>query len=54
MTPLSVQKDRRDKSTFRDLRVDDPISFPAPSPEVMAELRRLLPPVPPVVVERAA
>ncbi len=38
---------------FRDYRIDEPIEFRAPSPEVMAELRRLLPPVEPVA-ERAA
>lgn len=37
----------------RDYRIGEPVTFPAPSPEVMAELRRLLPPVAPVV-ERAA
>lgn len=37
----------------KDCRIGEPAEFPAPPPEVMAELRRLLPPVPPVV-ERAA
>ena len=34
-------------------RIDDPTEFDAPPVEVLAELRRLLPPVA-VVVERAA
>jgi hypothetical protein len=39
---------------FRDYRIDEPCEFAAPPAEVMAELRRLLPPVEVPVVERAA
>lgn len=42
-----------DAPAYRDYRPDEPVEFRAPAPEVMAELRRLLPPVPPAV-ERAA
>lgn len=37
----------------KDYRIGEPAEFPEPPPEVMAELRRLLPPVP-VRPERAA
>lgn len=39
---------------YRDYHIDDPIVFRAPSPEVMAELRRLLPPVEPIAEVRPA
>lgn len=42
-----------DAIEYRDYRIDDPIVFRSPPPEVAAELRRLLPPVAPSV-ERAA
>jgi hypothetical protein len=35
-----------DDLDYVDLRPDDPVVFRAPPPEIMAELRRLLPPVP--------
>jgi hypothetical protein len=42
---------------YEDCRIGEPATFPAPPPEVMAELRRLLPPVPvtaPVEQQRRA
>lgn len=45
--------DTVDTRPYRDYHPDEPIVFRAPAPEVMAELRRLLPPVPPAA-ERAA
>lgn len=31
---------------YEDCRIGEPVEFPAPPAEIMAELRRLLPPVP--------
>lgn len=46
---------RQPERPYREYRIGEPAEFPAPPPEVMAELRRLLPPVPPSpVAERAA
>jgi hypothetical protein len=34
-----------DNAEYRDYRIGEPVEFSAPPAEVMAELRRLLPPV---------
>lgn len=48
-----MTSDDESEIQFEDFRIGEPAEFPAPPPEVMAELRRLLPPVP-AGTERAA